>query len=220
MLHPPYTAWHLSYVAIGAAVAPRVHANRIEAALLAFFLAVGIGAHAFDELHDRPLATKLSSRALAWTGGVSLAAATGIGVVGIATVSATLLPLVVFGALICVAYNLELFGGRFHSDMWFALAWGVFPAFTGYWVNALRFSVAGLLVAVACGALSAGQRRLSTPARMLRRNTTALRGEQVLADGRSIELSRSVLLAPLDGALRSLSVAITLLALGLLAARL
>lgn len=206
-------------MAIGAAVAPKVHAGRVGFAVLAFFLAVGIGAHAFDELHDRPLDTGFSARVLATLGGGSLAAATGIGVAGIVTVSATLAPLVLFGTLICVAYNLELAGGRFHNDTWFALAWGVFPAFTGYWANALRFSAAGVVVAIACGVLSVAQRRLSTPARLLRRKTLTLAGEQRLADGRSIELSRSVLLVPLDGALGALSVAITLLAIGLLAAR-
>ncbi len=44
----------------------------------------------------------------------------------------------VAGAFLVVAYNLELFGGRFHNDLWFALAWGAFPALTGFWVNALR----------------------------------------------------------------------------------
>jgi hypothetical protein len=220
LLHPPYTAWHLSYVALGAAVAPKVHAYRVEWALLAFFLAVGIGAHALDELHGRPLGTGLSTRALAGMSAVSLAGATGIGIVGIVSVSATLVPLVVFGAAICVLYNLELLGGRFHGDAWFAIAWGVFPAFTGYWVNALHFSVAGVLVALSCGVLSVAQRRLSTPARQLRRRTVLVHGEQQLADGRSIELSRPVLLTPLDGALRALSIAIPLLAAGALAARL
>ena len=42
LLHPPYTAWHLSYVALGAAAAPVVHVDRLLAALAAFFLAVGI----------------------------------------------------------------------------------------------------------------------------------------------------------------------------------
>ena len=41
LLHPPYTAWHLSYVALGAAAAPAVHADRLLAALAAFFLARG-----------------------------------------------------------------------------------------------------------------------------------------------------------------------------------
>jgi hypothetical protein len=219
LLHPPYTAWHLSYVALGAAAAPTVHADRVEAALLAFFLAVGIGAHALDELHDRPLGTAFSARSLAIAGALSIAGAAAIGIVGIVTVSITLVPLVVFGAVICVLYNLELLAGRFHSDAWFAASWGVFPAFTGYWANALRFSVAGCLVAISCGALSIAQRRLSTPARQLRRRTLAVSGEQRLADGRSLELSPPVLLAPLDGALRALSVAIPLLAVGALLAR-
>ncbi len=220
LLHPPYTAWHLSYVAIGASVAPRVHADRVWWALLAFFLAVGVGAHAFDELHDRPLGTRISSRVLAIMGGVSLAAATGIGVAGIVSVSITLIPLVLFGAAICLAYNLELFGGRFHTALWFAVAWGVFPAFTGYWANSPRFSAAGVLVALSCGLLSVAQRRLSTPARLLRRKTLGLSGQQRLTDGRLVELTPSHLLTPLDGALRALSGAITLLAIGLLAARL
>jgi len=220
LLHPPYTAWHLSYVALGAVAAPKVVGLRVGAALLAFFLAVGIGAHALDELHDRPLQTGFSTRTLAVVGGLSLALAAAIGVVGIVTVSWTLIPFVAFGVFICVAYNLELFGGRLHGDWWFALAWGAFPAFTGYWVNALHFTAAGLLVAAACGGLSVAQRRLSTPARQLRRRTVALSGEQRLLDGRSIELSAQTVLAPLDGALQALSIAVTLLAFGLLVARL
>jgi hypothetical protein len=187
---------------------------------VAFLLAVGIGAHAFDELHDRPLGTRFSKRSLAIGGGAALLGATAIGVAGVLTVSLTLLPLVVLGSAICLAYNLELFGGRFHSDIWFALAWGAFPAWTGYWVNALSFSAAGVLVAVGCCALSVAQRRLSTPARRLRRATTSLSGEQRLADGSSVELTTEVLLAPLDGALAGLSAGITVLACGLLLARL
>ena len=62
LLHPPYTAWHLSYVALGAAAASTIHADRLLAALAAFFLGVGVCAHALDELRDRPLGTGLSDR--------------------------------------------------------------------------------------------------------------------------------------------------------------
>jgi hypothetical protein len=220
LLHPPYTLWHLSYVGLGAVAAPKIHGDRVGAALLAFFLAVGVAAHAFDELHNRPLGTGLSSRTLAVTGSVALLGATGIGVAGIATVSITLAQFVLFGAAICLAYNLGVFGGRFHSDAWFALTWGALPALTGYWVNALSFTLAGGLIAAACAGLSVVQRRLSTPARLLRRKTASVSGEQRLTDGSSIELSRSLLLAPLDGALQAMSAAITLLAAGLPAARL
>src|SRR6476659_1128163 len=64
LLHPPYTAWHLSYVALGAAAAPEVHGERVAATLLAFFLAVGVSAHALDELRGRPLGTLMPGRIL------------------------------------------------------------------------------------------------------------------------------------------------------------
>ncbi|MEK6230052.1 MAG: hypothetical protein AABM31_12115 [Actinomycetota bacterium] len=220
LLHPPYTAWHLSYVAIGAAAAPTMRADRLAAALGAFFLAVGVCAHALDELNGRPLRTQLSDRALVALAAAGLGGALAIGVAGVVTVSATLAPFVAVGGFIVVAYNLELFGGRFHSDFWFAATWGAFPAFTGYWASALQLRAPGVLVTGACFALSVAQRRLSTPARELRRRTAAVRGEQRLADGRVVELTVARLAEPLDGALSALSLAVVLLAGGLVILRL
>ncbi|MDX6660970.1 MAG: hypothetical protein QOJ55_1792 [Solirubrobacteraceae bacterium] len=220
LLHPPYTAWHLSYVALGAAAAPVVHVDRLIAALAAFFLAVGISAHALDELHGRPLGTRISEPALVAVAVVGLLGAIGLGLAGVVTVSVTLLPFVAAGSFLVVAYNLELFGGRFHSDRWFAAAWGAFPALTGYWVNALSLDAAGVLVAAGCWALSVAQRRLSTPVRALRRRTAAVEGHQRMTDGSVTELSAATLAAPLDGALRALSLAVPLLAAGALALRL
>ena len=220
LLHPPYTAWHLSYVAIGAAVAPTLYGYRLAAALGAFFLGVGVCAHALDELHGRPLGTQLSERSLVGLAVVALAGAVAIGLVGALTVSLTLVPLVVAGAFIVVAYNLELFGGRFHSDLWFAAAWGAFPALTGYWVNALGLRAQGALVVAACFLLSVAQRRLSTPVRELRRRTVSVSGQQQLADGTVVQLDAARLAAPLDAALKACALALVLLAVGLVVARL
>lgn len=220
LLHPPYTLWHLSYVALGAAAAPVLHGNRLAAALGAFFLAVGISAHALDELNGRPLGTVLPRGALIALAAAGLAGAVAIGVVGAVVVSPLLVPLVVVGALLVLAYNLELAGGRFHSDLWFALAWGGFPAFTGYFVQTLSIRPAGVLVAAACCLLSAAQRRLSTPVRELRRRTVAVSGEQQLSDGTRVELTKAHLAAPLEGALSALWLAVVLLAAGLVAVRL
>ena len=219
LLHPPYTAWHLSYVAIGAAVAPAVHVDRLGAALGAFFLAVGISAHALDECSGRPLNTALSRRTLIVMASLSLAGAVAIGIAGMFIVSPLLAPLIAAGALMVLAYNLELFGGRLHNDAWFAIAWGAFPAFTGYFVNALIVRPSGLLVAGACCLLSLAQRRLSTPVRELRRRTASLSGEQRLKDGRVIELTPTRVADPLEGALSVMWIAMVLLAAGLLAAR-
>ncbi len=118
-----------------------------------------------------------------------------------------------------MAYNLELAGGRFHSDLWFALAWGGFPALVGYVVNAGELAWAGVFVAAACVAVSAAQRALSTPVRRLRRQTASLEGVQRLDDGTEIELSVAMVAAPLDRALVALSGGVVLLAIGLVAAR-
>jgi hypothetical protein len=220
LLHPPYTAWHLAYVAIGAAAAPVIYADRLAAALGAFLLAVGISAHALDELRGRPLRTRLPKGALIALGVAGLLGAVAIGIAGIVVVSPLLAPLVVIGGLMVPAYNLELFGGRFHNDTWFAVAWGGFPAFTGYFVNSLAIRPSGLLVTAACCLLSTAQRRLSTPARELRRKTDSVTGEQRMTDGEVRAVDKATLSAPLEGALSALSLALVALAIGLVAVRL
>ena len=220
LLHPPYTAWHLSYVALGAAAAPTLHGDRLAATLGAFFLGVGVCAHALDELNGRPLGTRISDKALVVLSALSLAGAIALGIVGVATVGLSLVPFIVAGAFIVVAYNLELFGGRFHTDFWFAAGWGAFPALTAYWANAVSIEPAGVLVTGACFALSVAQRHLSTPVRTLRRRTAAVSGTQTLHDGSTVELSKDALVAPLDGALRALAAGLVLLAAGLVIVRL
>lgn len=220
LLHPPYTAWHLSYFALGAATAPTLHAGRLLWGLLAFALAVGVAAHALDELHDRPLRTGLADRTLAALAAVSLAGAVAIGVAGSISVTPWLAPLVLAGGVFLPVYNLELLGGRLHSDLFFAVGWGGFPAFTGYFIEAERVSAPGVLIALGCTVLSVAQRRLSRPARELRRRTEAVSGTRRLSGGGSEELSIEGLLAPLDGALAAMSVAMVLLACGAVAARL
>jgi hypothetical protein len=212
-------------VALGAAVAPAFHAVRLWAALGAFFLAVGLAAHALDELHGHPLGTRLSDRILAVVAAAALAGAVGIGIAGLFVVSFTLLPFVLAGAFGVLAYNLELFDGRFHTDFWFAAAWGAFPALTGFWVMALGIhslaeAVAGAAVTAACFGLSVAQRRLSTPVRELRRRTASVSGVQILANGTERELTPARLAAPLDGALMVLSASVVLLAVAAVAIRL
>src|SRR5207248_6025505 len=180
LLHPPYTAWHLSYVAIGAAAAPSFDGGRLGASVLAFFLGVGLCAHALDELRGRPLRTRIPSGILWTIAGFGLLGAIGLGVLGAVEVSWWLLAFVAFGAFIVVAYNLEVFGGAFHSDRWFALAWGGFPALTGYFVEAQTIRTEGLLAAAYATALSLAQRELSTPVRHARRSALTTEGTEPL----------------------------------------
>ena len=199
LLHPPYTLWHLSYVAIGAAVMPDLVLWRLAGTLLAFFLAVGIGAHALDELHGRPLGTGISSGLLTTAAVASITAAM---VLGLVYGGWKLLPFVIVGAVLVYAYNLELFGGVLHSDVWFAVAWGAFPALVGAYAQHFTLSLAAGVAAVAAFFLSLGQRALSTPARMLRRRVSEVAVQLSFTDGSEAELGRAELLAPIERALR------------------
>jgi hypothetical protein len=199
LLHPPYTLWHLSYVALGAALAPRMHWGVLGLTVLAFALAMGIGAHALDELQGRPLRTRIPSSVLVGLAAVSIAAACAIGVVVATRTALWLVAFVVFGGFVVVAYNLELFGGAFHSDAWFAGAWGAFPVLTAYVASAERIRGEAVAAAGFAFLVSLAQRRLSTEVRRVRRGGEPPR-DALLA-----------LEAP-EAALRLLSAALPLLA--------
>jgi hypothetical protein len=220
LLHPPYTAWHLSYVVIGACLAPVVSVSRLIGTLLAFLCAVGLAAHALDELHGRPLGTKIPTGVLVAVTFVGLAGAIALGIAGLTRVGWVLIPFMVLGPLLVLAYNLELFGGFVHTDAGFALAWGSFPVLVAYVAQTGRLAVAPVLAAAGAFALSAAQRRLSTPARMLRRRVTTVEGHATLRDGEVLPLDQQILLAPLEGALHMISWAVVLLAAAFAVARL
>ena len=169
LLHLPYTAWHLSYVVIGAALAADFAGGRLLAALASFFLALGIGAHALDELNGRPLQTRIPRAVLIGLAAVSIALATAIGIVAALAWTPWLLAFVAVGAFLVVAYNLELFGGAFHSDLWFGLAWGAFPLLAAYFVEAETLTPEALLAATFALLASLAQRVLSTDVRDIRR---------------------------------------------------
>src|SRR5487761_795592 len=220
VLHPPYTAWHLSYVVIGASLAPKLDVVRLIATLLAFFLAVGISAHALDELKGRPLGTEIPQAVLTAATAIGLIGAVALGVAGLTRLGIGLLPFIAVGVLFVFAYNLELLGGQLHGDFWFALSWGAFPVLTAYFAQTGRISVAAVAVAVAGYAFSYAQRMLSTPARLLRRRSRSVTGELVLADGSQVTLDRPTLLRPLERALAASSWGIVALSLGLVVSRL
>jgi hypothetical protein len=119
-----------------------------------------------------------------------------------------------------VAYNLELFGGRVHTDVGFAVAWGAFPLLTGYVAQAGSLDAAAVIAAIGAFALSYAQRALSTPARFIRRHVTHVDGAITLDDGTIRQLDEGTLLAPLERALHWCSWATVALAIALATARL
>jgi hypothetical protein len=220
LLHPPYTAWMLSYVAFGAVTASRLDGEWLGLTVAAFFLGVGITAHALDELAGRPLGTRIGDGTLWAVSLLALAGAVALGVYGAVVVSWWIAVFIVFGSFIVLAYNLELFGGAFHTDLWFALAWGAFPAITGAFAQTGTLRWQACVVAAACALLSEAQRTLSTPVRRLRRGVASVEGRLVLADGTVETLDARALRAAPEAALRALSFGIVALAGGLVLARL
>lgn len=226
LLHPPYTVWHLSYVVLGAAMAPHRDWTALVVSVVAFFLAVGLGAHALDELKDRPLRTGIDSRTLSLVASLAVTGAVALGIAGLFArepFNWALAAMIPIGVTLVLGYNLELFNGRLHTDLGFAVAWGGFPVLVGFLAQSPRMTattLAGVTAATLFGMVSAcAQRRLSTPARDLRRRVADVSGLSTGHDGRTVSLDREVLLQPLEGALRALSWAVPLVAVAILAAR-
>ena len=215
VLHPPYTLWHLSFVALGAALSPTLFLDRLAGVLLAFFLAVGIGAHALDELKGRPLRTRIPGPVLIGAAVVSIGGAVAIGIIGGLTIDGWLLAFTAFGGFIVVAYNLELFAGRFHTDFWFAAVWGAFPVATGYWVNAGGFTPVAVAAAVVCFLVAAGQRVLSNTVRRVRRRPRAAQEADGVEGVRDVKAA----IATPERVLQVLNVAVVLVAVVAIALR-
>jgi hypothetical protein len=220
LLHPPYTAWHLSYVAIGACLAPALDEGRLGAAAAAFFLGLGVSAHALDELKGRPLATRIPRRVLVALTVVPLAAAVAIGIAGAISFNLWLLLFVAAGVVLVPVYNLELFGGVIHNNGGFALAWGAFPLLTGYFACAGTITWEALLAACYAALTSYVQRLLSTPVRHVRRRVEAVTGTIELRDGSREPVTRESLAAAPERSLQLLAAANVSLAAALLVLRL
>jgi hypothetical protein len=215
LLHVPYTLWHLAYVVIGAMLVPRSDWRVLGLTLLAFALALGVGAHALDELQGRPLATAIPDPVLVALAAASIAAAAGMGVAVAVVRSLWLLAFVGVGAFLVVAYNLELVGGLFHSDLWFGLAWGGFPLLTASFAIAEHLRAAAVVGAVFATLTSLAQRVLSRQVRDLRRRAASVRGTVTWRDGESTPIEATTLTATPERALQLLTAAVVALAVAL-----
>ena len=187
---------------------------------MAFLLAVGVAAHCLDELHGRPLATRIPSPALVTAAAFSLAGATAIGLWAVADIGAYVLPFVLIGIVLVLGYNLELFGGALHTDHVFALGWGAFPVLVGGFAQTGSIELPVVLGACFATATSLAQRHLSNWARRLRRGGLRVEGFVEAAGEEREVLDVATLTTPAELALRAMAAAHVLLAAALLALRL
>jgi hypothetical protein len=207
--------WHLSYVLLGAAISPAPDPRIVAGALVAFGLAVGVGAHAFDELRGRPLRTLIPSSVLVALGTAALLVAVVLGLVAATMLGPAFLLFVAAGAAIVVLYAFE--APLVHSDVGFAAGWGAFPVVTAAYATG-GHPVPTALAALGAALLSLAQRRLSTRARSIRRRAVGVTGEIAYADGSREAIDAAALISAPEGALSILWLALFAAALAVLLA--
>jgi hypothetical protein len=219
LIHPPYTLWHLSYVILGIALSPTIFVDRSIAVVVAFFLGLGMGAHALDETMGNPLKTRLSKRKLYVIGFSSLAAASTIGAYYVLSLSLLLLPIILVELFFALAYNLEILEKRFHNAIVFSISWGVLPFITGYFVNSLSLSFGAILASIAVGLLTYVQRTLSIQSRSVRRLIDSPVRALKLESGEEIRMSTDELMSPAEKSLKALTFTIFVFAVALICQR-
>jgi hypothetical protein len=217
----------LSYVLVGAALSPMIYVDRVGLTLLAYFLGLGLSAHALNELYAAHWTSTLRKSELHATFVLPLGGALVVGVYGMFKLfsasnsilaSVTLMIFVVMETFFLFAYNTDAFNGRFHSDLWFAFSWAALPTMISYYVNALTITPQVLLVALAMAATAGIEINLSRWCKDFRRRS-ALTDLQ-FADGTHQKMNTLELVARPEKALKLIVVAVDMTAIGLIVYRL
>jgi hypothetical protein len=223
IMHLPYTSMVLSYVLIGAAVSPSIHLSRLFLMLFAYFLGLGLSAHALNELHARHWGEKLTRHELEVLFLVPLIGAISIGAYGVLILYDTLrsliapLILLVFISIetfFLIAYNSDVAKGRFHGTASFAFSWAALPVIISFYVNALTITLSAILVACAMAATAAIEITLSRWCKDFRRKNPTV--ELRFADRTKQDLEAPELVASPEKALKLIVVAVDLLSIGLI----
>lgn len=207
MLFLPYTGMVLSYAVIGAMLAPRIYWDRTAAIAVIYFLGLGIAAHALDALGSKgikPWGEAFTKRQLWIVATMSLVAAYSIAVYYIIKHVPLLTVVAVLEGFFVFSYNLEWFGGRCHTDMWFAFSWGFLPVVSGYVMQTNRISFVSLVVALAMALFSTIEIKTSRPYKEIKRK------------GKAVEKDETALMMRFEAILKSISLGVMLLGLGLL----
>ncbi len=145
----PYSLMNASYVLIGSLLVPSVHYDRMAGMALVYLAAVGVSAHSLDAMAaNKPWGNVLSRRQLMLLAGAGLVPALTLGLFYALTFAWLLVPLGMTELFFLLSYNLELFGGAFHTDLWFAFSWGFLPVLAGFVVQANGLDLASLAAGV------------------------------------------------------------------------
>lgn len=154
LMHLPLPFCVLAFATIGASLSERVYPDRLFLTYVGILLALCLGAYSLDELHGRPYHTQFSNRTLRITATVGIANAALVGIYLAAVVSPYIIILALVACFFIFAYNLELFGGRFHNAGWFGLSWGGLSTFGGFFVQSQSLNLSSLWVSAMASLVS------------------------------------------------------------------
>jgi hypothetical protein len=212
LLFLPYTGMVLAFTLIGSMLAETIHWDRVTAILTIYFLALGIGAHALDALGgqgSKPWGAAFSRRQLWLISTGAVVSAYGIGIYYMVRHAPLLWWIAIAEGFFLLAYNLEWFRGRFHTDAWFAVSWGGLPVLAGYVLQTNRLAPAALLIATAMAMLSLVEIRASRPYKTLKRRAVS----------ESLSAVERVHMQQFESILKAVSLGVILLGVGVAAWR-
>lgn len=192
----PYTGMVLAFTVLGGMLAPVVDWERVAALLVIYALALGVGAHALDALGSatKPWGSVFSARSLKAIAAMALVAAYVIGAWYMQQ-APWLWPVAIAEGFFVLAYNLEWFDGRFHTDGWFALSWGALPALAGYILQTNHVHASALILACATAALSLVEIKASRPYKAMKAAVRAGRAADHAAIGHLESILKSISVA-------------------------
>jgi hypothetical protein len=177
LLFLPYTAMVLAYAVIGSVVAANLDWTRVLAIVIIYFLGLGVAAHALDALGSKaakPWGKAFSQKQLWILAAVTLAAAYIIAIYFMIRHVPWLGIVAVLEGFFVFAYNLEWFGGKFHTDGWFAFSWGFLPVLAGHLIQTNTISVAAVVLASAMALFSRVEIKASRPYKDLKKRQHSL----------------------------------------------
>ncbi|MFH0904258.1 MAG: hypothetical protein V1854_03610 [Methanobacteriota archaeon] len=184
ILHLPYTAMSLSFLAVGFGIAGVQRWDVFALVMVAYFLGLGIAAHAFDQLPGQgsSYVKYLTPRELRSMGVAAVSAAVMIGVLLMVKLAAWhLLWIIPLQTFFVVAYPYAKFAkGFFHNDIWFAVSFGYIPVMAGYYINTLTLNPEFVPWAAVAAIISMIEILLSRYVRKWRHNVYLLQEPSVI----------------------------------------
>lgn len=156
ILFLPYTCIVTSFAAWGS-LSGSFELDRLVAICLIYFLSLGVSAHFLDAVGGK---TKpwgnLPKRKLWIISMISLGIAFSIGLYYAFLDSPLLFPIGIIEGFFLFAYNLELFGGRFHNNISTIISWGILPVFAGSAIQTNSITVEAIMLAAVSALITYG----------------------------------------------------------------